>query len=100
MTRCDTALMSVHARLSRLGRETMYRGIFSIVRIAASVGAVALVTVAYRWFSPGNPTTIALSYVVVILLLATGWGIAEATTAARICPESCRKAFWRDAPAK
>ena len=30
---------------------------------------------------PANPTTIALSYVVVILLIATGWGIGEATAA-------------------
>ncbi len=29
-----------------------------------------------------NPTTVALSYLVVILFIATGWGIAEATVAA------------------
>ena|SRR6266850_2914481 len=50
-------------------------------RIAASLGVVAFVTAAYVRFIPGNPTTIALSYVVVILLIATGWGIAEATAA-------------------
>src|SRR4029450_9902844 len=31
-----------------------------------------------------NPTTIALSYVVVILLIATTWGIAESTVASLI----------------
>ena len=28
-----------------------------------------------------NPTTVALTYVVVVLLIATRWGIAEATVA-------------------
>ena len=59
----------------------MRRGLLSFARIAASLGAVALVTATYVRFSPQNPTTIALSYVVVILLFATGWGIAEAMIA-------------------
>ena len=44
-------------------------------RPAASVGAVALITVVYHQAFPVNPTTVALSYAAVILLIATGWGI-------------------------
>ena len=50
-------------------------------RVAVSIGVVALVTVLYDGLLHVNPTTVALSYVVVILLVATGWGIAEATVA-------------------
>src|SRR6266498_1302235 len=50
-------------------------------RIAASLAVVGLVTTMYYVFVPVNPTTVALTYVVVVLLIATGWGIWEATTA-------------------
>jgi two-component system, OmpR family, sensor histidine kinase KdpD len=50
-------------------------------RIAASVAAIGAVTVGYSLLVHVNPTTIALSYVVVILLIATTWGIAESTVA-------------------
>src|SRR5262249_20496574 len=50
-------------------------------RIIASMAGVAAVTAGYAAFVPVNPTTIALSYVVVILLIATTWGIAESTIA-------------------
>jgi two-component system sensor histidine kinase KdpD len=50
-------------------------------RVAASIGAVALVTVLYSVVLHVNPTTVALSYLIAILLLATAWGIVEATTA-------------------
>jgi two-component system sensor histidine kinase KdpD len=50
-------------------------------RIFASLLAVGAVTAADVALVRVNPTTIALSYVVVILLLATAWGIAEATIA-------------------
>ncbi|HJZ76700.1 MAG TPA: ATP-binding protein [Vicinamibacterales bacterium] len=50
-------------------------------RIVASLAAVAAVTAGYAAFVPVNPTTIALTYVVVILLIATTWGIAESTIA-------------------
>ena len=46
-----------------------------------AVGAVALVTAVYAQVLQVNPTTIALTYLVVILLIATGWGITEATVA-------------------
>ena len=54
---------------------------FLIARIALSAAAIAAVTLLYARFVPVNPTTVALSYVVVILLIATGWGIAEAVAA-------------------
>ncbi|HZR25082.1 MAG TPA: ATP-binding protein [Vicinamibacterales bacterium] len=50
-------------------------------RIIASVVAVGALTAAYGALVRVNPTTIALSYVVVILLIATAWGIAESTVA-------------------
>jgi len=53
-------------------------------RIAASVGTVGGVTLVYYRLVPVNPTTVALTYVVVVLLLATTWGIAEATVAALV----------------
>ena len=50
-------------------------------RMAISLGVVAGVTAAYSFAVHVNPTTIALTYVVVILLIATRWGIAESTSA-------------------
>src|SRR3977135_1260334 len=50
-------------------------------RMAASIGAVALVTALYSQVLPVNPTTVALSYVIAIQLIASAWGIVEATTA-------------------
>src|SRR5262252_166332 len=50
-------------------------------RMVIAVGAVALVTAVYAQVLQVNPTTIALTYLVVILLIATGWGITEATVA-------------------
>src|SRR5262245_54859468 len=66
----------------------MQNRLFAAARIAGSLLAVGLVTAGYAAFVHVNPTTIALSYVVVILLIATAWGIAESTTAsiaAMIC---------------
>jgi two-component system sensor histidine kinase KdpD len=54
------------------------RGILALLRIVVSIGAVALITVLYFGFLQVNPTTVALSYVVAILFIATGWGIVEA----------------------
>jgi two-component system, OmpR family, sensor histidine kinase KdpD len=50
-------------------------------RVAASIGAVALITALYFKALHVNPTTVALSYLIAILGIATGWGIVEATTA-------------------
>src|SRR5262245_36147388 len=52
-----------------------------VARIAAALAAVGAVTAAYASVVHVNPTTIALSYVVVILLIASTWGIAESTAA-------------------
>jgi two-component system, OmpR family, sensor histidine kinase KdpD len=52
-----------------------------IGRIATSLAAVGIVTVAYSASIHVNPTTIALTYVIVVLLIATRWGIAESTVA-------------------
>src|SRR5215831_19995573 len=49
-------------------------------RVAVSVGTIALVTAVYSRFIEVNPTTVALTYLVVILLIAVRWGIAEATS--------------------
>ena len=59
----------------------MRRRLQSLGRIVTSLAAVAVVTAGYARLIPANPTTVALSYVVVILLIATGWGIVEATAA-------------------
>jgi two-component system sensor histidine kinase KdpD len=53
-------------------------------RIAASVLAVGAVTAGCAAFVQVNPTTVALIYVVVILLIATTWGIAESTAASLV----------------
>jgi two-component system sensor histidine kinase KdpD len=52
-----------------------------IGRTVASMGAVGLVTLVYSQAVQVNPTTVALSYVVTILLIATRWGLIEATSA-------------------
>jgi two-component system sensor histidine kinase KdpD len=53
----------------------------AMARVAASIAAVALVTLLYSRVLPVNPTTAALSYLVAILLIATTWGIVPATSA-------------------
>src|SRR5439155_18247751 len=64
---------------SRPSSSQPFGGAALFVRVAASVGAIALVTAGYSYVIRVNPTTVALTYVVVILLIAIGWGIAEAT---------------------
>jgi two-component system, OmpR family, sensor histidine kinase KdpD len=58
------------------------RRIIAAGRIVASAGLVALITLLYSELIQVNPATVALSYVVAILILATAWGIVESTTAA------------------
>lgn len=43
--------------------------------------AIGAITAGYSRFVPANRTTVALTDLVAILLIATGWAIAEATTA-------------------
>jgi two-component system, OmpR family, sensor histidine kinase KdpD len=56
--------------------------IFLLGRLAGAVAAVAGITTAYFQFIHVNPTTVALTYIVAILLIATKWGIAGSTAAA------------------
>ncbi len=60
------------------------RNIIAVSRVAASTGAVALLTVLYALVLRVNPTTVALSYLIAILLIATTWGIVEATSASLV----------------
>jgi two-component system, OmpR family, sensor histidine kinase KdpD len=64
-----------------LSSLTGVRTIMTTGRVVASIGAVALITAVYAAVLHVNPTTVALSYLVAILMIATGWGIVEATTA-------------------
>jgi two-component system sensor histidine kinase KdpD len=52
-----------------------------VFRLVASVGTVALITLVYTRALLVNPTTVALTYLIAILAIASGWGIAEATMA-------------------
>jgi two-component system sensor histidine kinase KdpD len=53
----------------------------AVGRIVISLASVAAVTLLYAALLRANPTTVALSYLLAILGIATGWGIVEATTA-------------------
>src|SRR4051794_23868416 len=57
------------------------RSLVVVGRTAGSLAAVVFVTIAYWQIVHVNPTTVALSYLVVILAIATGWGIVEGTIA-------------------
>lgn len=78
-------------------RRTLMRLMHSRARLTArlgtSLGAIGLLTAGYSTVVHVNPTTVALTYVVVILLIATGWGIAEAT-AASIAAVLCFNFFF------
>lgn len=62
----------------------MIRRVVSLARVAASICVIALITALYSLVVSVNPTTVALSYVVAILLVATAFGIAEATIASLV----------------
>jgi hypothetical protein len=49
--------------------------------MALGAAAVGAVTALYARLIPVNPTTVALTYLAVILLIASSWGITESTTA-------------------
>ena len=51
-------------------------------RIAAAIGAAGAITVIYFLYLSVNPTTVALTYVLAVLIIAGSWGIVEATAAA------------------
>jgi two-component system sensor histidine kinase KdpD len=71
---------------------SMNRG-SALLRFAASIAAVAATTVVYISLASANPTTVALSYLVTILVIATQWGIAEATVAS-ILATLCFNVFF------
>ena len=64
-----------------------------VARWAASIGLVLLVTAAYYAFLPVNPTTVALTYVVLILFVASAWGVVE-STAASLTATICLNVFF------
>jgi two-component system sensor histidine kinase KdpD len=57
------------------------RVIVAGARITASIAVIGLITALYSQVLQVNPATVALSYVVAILILATAWGLVEATAA-------------------
>lgn len=57
------------------------RNVAAAARIAGSVALVGLISTAYFTVVRVNPTTVALCYLVAIVVIATVWGIAEAMTA-------------------
>ena len=62
--------------------------ILSLLRTSVSIAVVLAITAVYYLTLPANPTTVALSFVAVVLLVASGWGVVEATmtaVAATIC---------------
>lgn len=65
----------------------------SFARIATSLAVIAAITALYFLCIPVKPTTVALSYLVAILFIATGWGIAEATVAS-ILAFACFNVFF------
>ena len=58
------------------------RPVWSVGTIAASLAATGTVTFLHLRLGVTNPTTIALSYLVVVLVIAGNWGIVESTVAA------------------
>jgi two-component system sensor histidine kinase KdpD len=60
------------------------RRVVSLPPVAASICVIAVITALYSIVVSVNPTTVALSYVVAILLIATAWGIGEATIASLV----------------
>jgi two-component system, OmpR family, sensor histidine kinase KdpD len=53
-------------------------------RFTASIGLVVVVTAVYTAVLQVNPTTVALTYLVAILVVATTWGIVEASAASLV----------------
>jgi two-component system sensor histidine kinase KdpD len=53
-------------------------------RLAASFALVGAITAIYFELVDVNPTTVAMTYLIAILLIATLWGLAEATIAAAV----------------
>jgi two-component system, OmpR family, sensor histidine kinase KdpD len=69
------------------------RPLLSLIRIGVSTGAVLVVTAVCHLLVQVNPTTAALAYVAIILLVASGWGVVEATAAA-VVATVCLNVFF------
>jgi two-component system, OmpR family, sensor histidine kinase KdpD len=69
------------------------RPLLSLARSAVSTGVVLVVTAVYHLGVPVNPTTVALTYVAVVLLVASRWGVVEATTAS-VVATACLNVFF------
>jgi two-component system, OmpR family, sensor histidine kinase KdpD len=65
----------------------------TLARPLLSAALVLAVTAVYHWVVPANPTTVALTYVVVVLLIASNWGVVEATTAS-VVATACFNVFF------
>lgn len=65
----------------------------AIVPVSASIGVVAVVTLLYFRFIPARPTTVAVSYLVTILVISTQRPIIEAT-AVSILASLCFNVFF------
>lgn len=59
-----------------------------VVRFAACAAAVAAITAIYRHVSGANPTTVALSFLVAVLLISAAWGFRFSVFAAIIATAS------------
>src|SRR5262249_46347157 len=63
------------------------------MRAAAAILVVAVATLAAYRFVPVNATTVGFVYLVIILLVATAWGLAEAIVAS-VTAVSCLNFFF------
>jgi two-component system, OmpR family, sensor histidine kinase KdpD len=64
------------------------RRLFPLARLVVAISLVLVVTLVYHAFVSVNPTTVALTYVVAILFVASRWGVAESmasSLAATVC---------------
>jgi two-component system sensor histidine kinase KdpD len=66
---------------------------FSWPGLVVSLAGIAAITLLYFEVVRVNPTTVALTYVVAILLIATRWGIAEGTVASLVAA-ACYNVFF------
>src|SRR5208283_3269076 len=52
----------------------------ALYHYAVAIGTIAIVTFAYRRLPDVNPTTVALTFLLIVLLVASRWGLTIATT--------------------
>lgn len=65
----------------------------TVLRSVTSLAGVGVVTASYVWLAPVNPTTVALTYLLGIVVIATAWGLGPATTSA-VAAVVCFNAFF------